>query len=58
MSCNNDILLRKHFTQIQGATIGGPESAGVTDNFGAEYIDKRAMEGGPHGAGGLERIQG
>ena len=47
MSCNNGIFLGKHFTQIQGATIGGPESASVTDIFGAEYIDKKAMEGGP-----------
>ena len=37
MPCNNGIFLGKHFTQIQGATIGRPESASVTDIFGAEY---------------------
>ena len=47
MSCNNGIFLGKHFTQIQGTTIGGSESASVTDIFGAEYIDKKAMEEGP-----------
>ena len=47
MPCNSGIFLGKHFTQIQGATIGGPESASVTDIFGAEYIEKKAMEGGP-----------
>ena len=55
MSCNNGIFLGKHFTQIQGATKGGPESASVTDIFGAEYIDKKAMEGGGgRGGGGME----
>ena len=48
MSCNNGIFLGKHITQIQGATTGGPESASITDIFGAEYIDKKAMEGGPN----------
>ena len=59
MSCNNGIFLGKHFTQIQGATIRGPESAIATDIFGVEYIDKKAMEGGGgegHGAGRLEKI--
>ena len=36
-----------HFTQVNGATIGGPESACVTDIFGAEFIDQIAMRGGP-----------
>ena len=57
MSCNNGIRLgTKHFTQIQGATIGGPESASVTDIFGAEYIDKKGNGRGAHGAGRLEKI--
>ena len=30
-----------------GATIGGPESASVTDIFGAVYIDPVAKNGGP-----------
>ena len=47
MSCNSGIFLGKHFTQIQSATIGRPESASVTDIFGAEYIDKRQWKGGP-----------
>ena len=47
MSCNNATFLGNHFTQINGATIGGPESASVTDIFGAEFIDQIAMRGGP-----------
>ena len=30
----------RHFTQIDGATIGGPDAGSVTDIFGAIYIDK------------------
>ena len=47
MSCNNATFLGSHFTQINGATIGEPESASVTDIFGAEFIDQIAMRGGP-----------
>ena len=47
MSCNNATFLGSHFTQVNGATIGGPESACVTDIFGAEFIDQIAMRGGP-----------
>ena len=46
MSCNNGEIAGRHFTQIDGATIGGPESGSVTDIFGAEYIDKVAEKGG------------
>ena len=45
MSCNNGEIAGKHFTQIDGATIGGPESGSVTNIFGAEYIDKVAEQG-------------
>ena len=34
------------FTQINGATIGGPESASVTDIFGVVYVDPVAEKGG------------
>ena len=36
---------KKLFTQIEGATIGGPESASVTDIFGAVYIDEVVRQG-------------
>ena len=44
MKSNNCEFLGRHFTQIEGATIGGPESASVTDIFGAIHIDKKIME--------------
>ena len=47
MSCDNATFLGSHFTQVNGATIRGPESACVTDTFGAEFIDQIAMRGGP-----------
>ena len=34
----------RHFTQIDGATIGGPDEGSVTDIFGAIYIDKVIQE--------------
>ena len=40
MSSNNCMFLGQHYTQIDGATIGGPESASVTDIYGAVFIDK------------------
>ena len=40
MNSNNCQFLNQHFTQIDGATIGGPESASVTDIYGAVFIDK------------------
>ena len=40
MSSNNCQFLNEYFTQIDGATIGGPESASVTDIYGAVYIDQ------------------
>ena len=46
MSSNNGKFANNFFTQINGATIGGPESASVTDIFGAIYIDPVAKNGG------------
>ena len=37
--------LDRNFTQINGATIGGPKSASVTDIFGAIYIDRVVDKG-------------
>ena len=37
-TCN---LVGRHFTQIEGATIGRPESASVTDIYGAVFIDSK-----------------
>ena len=34
----------RHFTQIDGAAIGGPESASVTDIYGAVFIDSKIEE--------------
>ena len=45
MSSYNGQFQEKLFTQIEGATIGGPESASVTDIFGAVYIDEVARQG-------------
>ena len=47
MSSNNGSFANNFFTQVNGATIGGPESASVTDIFGAVYIDPIAKNGGP-----------
>ena len=47
MSNNNGEIDNKHFTQIQGATIGGPDSASVTDIFGGRFIDTVARNWGP-----------
>ena len=47
MTSNNGEFLKRHFTQINGATIGGPASASVTDIFGAVFIDPVAKEEGP-----------
>ena len=44
MTSNNCSFLGKHFTQIDGATIGGANAGSVTDIYGAEYIDKIIYE--------------
>ena len=45
MSSNNGSFAYNFFTQVNRATIGGPESASVTDIFGAVYIDPVAKMG-------------
>ena len=48
MSSYNGQFLGELFTQIDGATIGGLESASVTDIFGAVYIDEMARQRNEH----------
>ena len=45
LSSYNGQFQEKLFTQIEGATIGGPESASVTDTFEAVHIDEVARQG-------------
>ena len=40
-TCN---FMGRHFTQIDGATTGGQESASVTDIYGAVFIDSKIKE--------------
>ena len=40
MSCSTTEFDSRFFTQIDGATIGSPDSGSVTDMFGAIHIDK------------------
>ena len=58
MSGNNGDIGGHHFTQIDGATIGGPESASVTDIFGGQFIDPIVKSGGTFRAQVLEEIPG
>ena len=58
MSFNNGKFANNFFTQINGATIGGPESVSVTDIFRVIYIDPVAKSGGAHSPNRLEEIQG
>ena len=46
MSSNNGKFANNFFTQINGASIGGPESTSVTDIFRAVYIDPVRKKGG------------
>jgi hypothetical protein len=57
MSCNNVEYHNRHFTQINGATIGGPNSASVTDIFGAIFIDKVIEEKCPYEVGEYARYR-
>ena len=41
MTSNTCNFMGKHFTQIDVATISGPESASVIDIFGADFIDSK-----------------
>ena len=45
MSSNNGTFNGKFFTEVNGATIGGPESASTTDIFGAINIYTVVREG-------------
>ena len=40
-ACN---FMGRHFTQIDGAAVGGPESASVTGIYGAVFIDSKIEE--------------
>ena len=44
MTSNSCNFMGKYFTQVDGATIGGPESASVTDIYGAVFIDSKIEE--------------
>ena len=46
MSTNTGKFENRFYTQINGATIGGPDSANVTDIFGAVYIDPKTIQVG------------
>ena len=48
MTRNNCCFLGKHYTQVDGATIGGPSSGSITDIYGAEYIDNIVYEVCPY----------
>ena len=47
MSSINGSFANNLFSHTNGATIERPESASVTDIFGAVYIDQVAKNGGP-----------
>ena len=44
MTSNSTKFSNRFFTQIDGATIGSPDSGSITDIFGAVFIDKKFME--------------
>ena len=44
MTCNRCNFMGINFTQIDRATTGGPESASVTDIYGAVFIDSKTEE--------------
>ena len=45
MTSNNCSKTGRFLTQINGATIGGPDSASITDIFGGQFIDPVAERG-------------
>ena len=47
MSSNNCQFQDEHYTQINGTTIRGPESASTTDIFGAIFLGEPALKEGP-----------
>ena len=44
MTSNTCKSIGIHYPQIDGSTIGGPESANVTDIYGAAFIDSKTEE--------------
>ena len=48
MSSNTTEFDTRFFTQIDGATIGSPDSRSITDVFGAIHIDKKIQENCPN----------
>ena len=44
MSSNTTHFSNRYFNQIDGATIGSPDSGSVTDIYGAIHIDRKLME--------------
>ena len=57
MTSNNCSFLGRHFTQIDGATIGGPAAGSITDIFGAKFIGKVIYEECPYGIDEYKRYQ-
>ena len=51
MTSNNGCIAGQYFMQIDGATIGGPDSASITDIFGGQFIDPVAEWGMKTNAG-------
>ena len=51
MTGNNGSVAGQFFMQIDGATIGGPDSASITDIFGGQFIDPVAEQGMKTNAG-------
>ena len=47
MSSNNCQFQDEHYMQVNGATIGGPESGSTTDIFRAIFLDEPALKEGP-----------
>ena len=44
MTSNSTKFSNRFFTQMDGVTIGSPDSGSITDIFGAVFIDKKFME--------------
>ena len=47
MSGNTAHFCNRYFTQIDGATIGSPDSGSITDIYGAIHIDKKFIDESP-----------
>ena len=47
MSSNTAHFCNRYFTQIDGATIGSPDSGSITNIYGAIQIDKKFMDESP-----------